>query len=74
MKRRILSVVAVLVLLAAALPASIAGAQPEMPPLPLPVDIDARLKNEKLRRSRRSITPTLPRFTASRSPGPRTRS
>ena len=46
MKRRILSVVAVLVLLATALPASIVGAQPEMPPLPLPVDIDAKLKNE----------------------------
>jgi hypothetical protein len=46
MKRRILSVVAVLVLLAAALPGSIVGAQPEMPPLPLPVDIDARLKHE----------------------------
>lgn len=46
MKKRVVSVVAVLVLLAAALPASIAGAQPEMPPLPLPVDIDARLKSE----------------------------
>jgi len=45
MKTRILSIVGVLALIVAALPASNAGAAPDAPPLPIPVDIDPRLKN-----------------------------
>ena len=45
MKRKILHLAGVVALIAAALPASIAGAAPGDPPVPIPVDISSDLKH-----------------------------
>ncbi len=45
MKRKILGITTILILMIALLPAAAAGAEQDIPQLPIPVDIDYRLKN-----------------------------